>query len=104
VDDLSFEFDEAAVKKNLRKEPALKELLPQLAEAFAAVDEFTHDSTEAALRRFADEKGLKAGVFINATRTALTGQAVGPGLFDLVVAIGKERTVARLKHAARLAV
>lgn len=102
VDDLSFEFDEAAVKKNLRKEPALKELLPQLAEAFAAVDEFTHDSTEAALRRFADEKGVKAGVLINATRTALTGQAVGPGLFDLVVAIGKERTVARLKHAAQL--
>jgi glutamyl-tRNA synthetase len=103
VDDFSFDFDEAAVKKNLRKEPALKELLPQLAEAFAAVDEFTHDSTEAALRKFADEKGVKAGVLINATRTALTGQAVGPGLFDLVVAIGKVRTVARLEHAAQLA-
>jgi glutamyl-tRNA synthetase len=102
VDDLDFEFDEAAVKKNLQKDPALKELLPQLADAFATLNEFTHDSTEAALRKFADEKGVKAGLLINATRTALTGQAVGPGLFDVVAAIGKDRTIARLKHAAQL--
>src|SRR5262249_43523180 len=102
VDDFSFDFDEAAVKKNLQKEPGLKELLPQLADAFATLGDFTHDTTEALLRKFADEKGIKAGVFINATRTALTGQSVGPGLFDLVAAIGKERTVARLKHAAQL--
>jgi glutamyl-tRNA synthetase len=102
VDGLSFEFDEAAVKKNLQKEPALKELLPQLADAFATLDEFTHDSTEALLRGFAESKGVKAGLLINATRTALTGQAVGPGLFDVVVAIGKDRTIARLKHAAQL--
>ncbi|MCI0524498.1 MAG: glutamate--tRNA ligase [Acidobacteria bacterium] len=103
VDDFSFEFDEAAVRKNLQKDPALKELLPQLADAFATLDEFTHDSTEAALRKFADDMGVKAGLLINAARTALTGQAVGPGLFDLVAAIGKDRTVARLKHAAQLA-
>ncbi|HEY9430165.1 MAG TPA: glutamate--tRNA ligase [Blastocatellia bacterium] len=103
VDDLNFEFDEAAVKKNLHKDPALKELLPQLADAFATLDEFTHDSTEALLREFADEKGVKAGLLINATRTALTGQAVGPGLFDVVAAVGKDRTVARLKHVAQLA-
>jgi glutamyl-tRNA synthetase len=74
-----------------------------LADAFATLDEFTHDSTEALLRRFAEEKGVKAGLLINATRTALTGQAVGPGLFDVVAAVGKDRTVARLKHAAQLA-
>jgi glutamyl-tRNA synthetase len=102
VDDFSFEFDEAAVKKNLQKDPALKELLPQLADAFATLDEFTHDSTEAALRKFAEEKGVKAGLLINATRTALTGQAVGPGLFDVVAAIGKDRTNARLRRAAQL--
>jgi glutamyl-tRNA synthetase len=102
VDDISFEFDEAAVKKNLQKDPALKDLLPQLADAFATLDVFTHDSTEALLRKFADEKGVKAGLLINATRTALTGQAVGPGLFDVVAAVGKDRTVVRLRHAAGL--
>jgi glutamyl-tRNA synthetase len=102
VDGLNFEFDETAVKKNLQKEPALKTLLPELAEAFAALTEFTHDSAEAALRAFAEAKGVKAGLLINATRTALTGQAVGPGLFELVVIIGQTRAVERLKHAASL--
>jgi len=102
VDDLSFEFDEASVKKNLQKDPALKYLLPELADALAALSTFTHASTEEALRAFAEEKGVKAGLLINAARTALTGQAVGPGMFDVIVAIGQRRTVERLKHAAQL--
>lgn len=102
VEDLSFEFDEAAVKKNLQKDPSLKTLLPELAEAFAAVGELTHDTAEAALRALADAKGVKAGLLINATRTALTGQAVGPSLFEVVVAIGQTRAVERLTHAAEL--
>lgn len=102
VDDINFEFEEAAVKKNLQKDPALKTLLPDLAERFAALTEFTHDSVEAALRAIAEEKGVKAGLLINATRTALTGQSVGPSLFELVPVIGQQRAVERLKHAATL--
>lgn len=102
VDDLSFEFDEAAVKKNLLKEPALKTLLPELADHFAALPAFTHEATEVALRAFAEARNVKAGLLINAARTALTGQAVGPGMFDVLVAIGQPRTVTRLQHAANL--
>ena len=86
------------MKKNLKDE-RLKELLPGLANAFAAVDDFSHDATEEALRAYSETQGVKAGLLINATRTALTGQAVGPGLFDIVVALGRERTVDRLKRA-----
>ena len=102
VEDLSFEFDEAAVQKNLRKDPTLKELLPHLAASFAGLEDFTHDGIEALLRKIAEEKGVKVGLLTNATRTALTGQAVGPGLFSVVEVIGKERTVARLKSAVQL--
>ena len=102
VDDLNFEFEEAAVKKNLQKDPALKTLLPELAERFAALAEFNHDAVEAALRALADEKGVKAGLLINATRTALTGQSVGPSLFELVLVVGQKRAAERLKHAAAL--
>jgi glutamyl-tRNA synthetase len=102
VDDFSFAFDEAAVKKNLQKDAALQELLPQLAEAFATLEDFTHDSIEALLRKIAEEKGVKVGLLTNATRTALTGQSVGPGLFSVVEVIGKKRTVARLNHATQL--
>ena len=94
--------DLCLVKKNLQKERALKTLLPELADHFAGLSEFTLDSTERALRGFSEVKGVKAGLLINATRTALTGHSAGPGIFDVIVAIGQKRAIARLKHAAQL--
>ena len=102
VDDISFEFEEAAVKKNLQKDPVLKTLLPELADRLVTLSDFSHDGIEAGLRSFAEEKGVKPGLLINATRTALTGQSVGPSLFELVVVVGRTRAVERLKHAAEL--
>jgi glutamyl-tRNA synthetase len=97
-----FEFDDAAVAKNLKKEPRLKELLPVLAEKLETVEPWTVEAVEAGLRAFADEAGVKAGLLINASRTALTGQAVGPSMFDVFDAVGRERSVRRLREAARL--
>ena len=97
-----FEYEPEAVKKNFKDE-RLKALLQGLAERLAALDEFTHDSTESALRAYADEQAVKAGLLINAARTALTGQAVGPGMFDIMVALGRDRTVARLRVVPVLA-
>ena len=102
VDDLSFEFDAAAVKKNLQKDAALKTLLPRLADTLETVEPFNHETVELALRTFAEEHGVKAGLLINSSRTALTGQSVGPGMFDVFVAIGRERSVQRLRNAAHL--
>jgi glutamyl-tRNA synthetase len=92
-----FDFDEAAVKKNLLKEPRLRELLPALAEKMEGVEPFTAETSDAALRAFADEAGVKAGLLINAARTMLTGQAVGPSMFEVFDVIGRERSVRRLR-------
>ncbi|HEY0005737.1 MAG TPA: glutamate--tRNA ligase [Pyrinomonadaceae bacterium] len=92
-----FDFDEAAVKKNLLKEPRLRELLPALAERLERVEPFTTAEVEAALRAFADEAGVKAGLLINASRTMLTGQAVGPSMFEVFEVIGRGRSVQRLR-------
>jgi glutamyl-tRNA synthetase len=97
-----FEFDEAAVKKNLQKEPRLKELLPGLAERIEQTEPFTMETAEATLRAFADESGVKAGLFINAARTALTGQSVGPSMFEVFDIIGREQSARRLREAAQL--
>jgi glutamyl-tRNA synthetase len=97
-----FEFDAAAVAKNLKKEPRLRELLPALADRLEALEAFDLQTTEAALRALADESGVKAGLLINASRTALTGQGVGPSMFEVFDAVGRERSVARLREAARL--
>jgi glutamyl-tRNA synthetase len=97
-----FEFDEAAVKKNLQKEPRLKELLPALAARVEQTEPFTQETCEATLRAYAEETGVKAGLFINAARTALTGQAVGPSMFEVFDLIGREASARRLREAARL--
>lgn len=93
-----FDYDPEAVKKNLKDE-RLKDLLPGLADRLALLDDFTHDAAEAALRAYSEEQGVKAGLLINASRTALTGQSVGPGMFDIMIALGRQRTVERLRHA-----
>jgi glutamyl-tRNA synthetase len=96
-----FEYEPEAVKKNLKDE-RLKYLLPGLADRLALLDDFTHDATESALRVYSEEQGVKAGLLINASRTALTGQSVGPGMFDIIVTLGRARSVERLRRAAVL--
>src|ERR1041385_2172326 len=92
-----FDFEEAAVQKNLRKEPRLRELLNGLADKLENVEPFNAETSEAALRAFADEAGLKAGLLINGSRTMLTGEAVGPSMFEIFDVLGKERSVERLQ-------
>ena len=92
-----FDFDDAAINKNLKKEPRLREWLPALGGKIEQVDLFNPESVETALRQFADEVGVKAGVFINASRTMLTGQAVGPSMFEIFAILGRDRSVERLR-------
>src|SRR5207249_3094146 len=92
-----FDFEEAAVSKNLRKEPRLRELLPALSDKMATVEPFNAESAEAALRAFAEEAGAEAGLLINASRTMLTGQAVGPSMFEIFDVLGRDSSVERLR-------
>ncbi|MCS6805144.1 MAG: glutamate--tRNA ligase [Acidobacteriota bacterium] len=95
-----FTMQPEAVAQNLSR-PELKELLPELAHRYEQLDSFTLESTEAVLRQLAAERGLKAGILINAVRTALTGSAATPGIFDVIVTIGQQRTALRLRQATR---
>jgi glutamyl-tRNA synthetase len=92
-----FDFEEAAINKNLRKEPRLKELLPALADRLEQLEEFNAATVEDALRGFADESGVKAGLLINGSRTMLTGQAVGPSMFEVFEILGQKCSVERLR-------
>ena len=93
-----FAYDPEAVKKHW-KDAALAVLLDALAERLAAVEPFDLAGTESTLRGLAEEKGVKAGLLINATRLALTGQAVAPSLFEVMVTLGRHRVVERLRRA-----
>ena len=74
-----------------------------LSSVFAELPAFDAASTEAALRAVAAERGVKAATLIHATRVALTGKTVSPGLFEVAALVGRDRTRARLAAAARLA-
>jgi len=90
------------LKKNILKHPGLKSWLPMLAEHFAALADFNKETTESASRELATELDIKPGILINGMRTALTGQLAGPGMFDILVALGKDRVVNRLKNIDHL--
>jgi glutamyl-tRNA synthetase len=79
--------------------PGARELLHELAERIAASPEFTEASAEAELRKLAEERGVKAGLLINASRAALTGQPVGPSAFAVFACLGRQRVIDRLRRA-----
>ncbi len=97
-----FSFDEKAVEKNLLKNNILKTLLPELAERFSVMEGFAEKDIEEIMRNIIEEQGIKAGILINGVRTAVTGQAVGPGIFELLAILGKERVIDRLRKTGEL--
>ena len=68
-----------------------------MADQLEQVGSFIAPNVEAALRETADKLGVKAGLFINAARTMLTGQAVGPSMFEVFEILGRERSITRLR-------
>jgi glutamyl-tRNA synthetase len=94
-----FSYDPDAVKK-FWKDAQLPVLLDLLADRLAATAPFDLTATEKALRDLAEEKGVKPGLLINAARVALTGQAVAPSLFEVMLVLGQSRVAGRLRRAA----
>ncbi len=95
------EYDEAAVQKRLLK-PDVPNILEKLSESLKNVDNFDVESVEAAARKLVEELGIKGGDLIHPTRVALTGVTVGPGLFELIVGLGKQKSIERLKKSVIL--
>ena len=94
----SLEFDEAAVAKHLSK-PELASPLETLVATYRQLPVFERAALETALRATAEQHGLKPGALIHATRVAVTGRAVSPGLFEVLELLGRDRSLARLTAA-----
>ncbi len=92
-----YDFDAAAIEKNLSKFPELRPWLPELAERFEVMDSFSEPEIEIVVKAFTEEKGTKLGVIMNGARTLLTGVAVGPSMLSVFETLGKERSVLRLR-------
>ena len=93
------EYEPEAVARHLGA-PGLAEHLGALVAAWTAAG-FDEAALEAALRQVADQRGIKAGALIHATRIAMTGRMVSPGLFEMLVLLGRDRVLARLEALLR---
>ncbi len=96
-----YEIMAKPLKKNILKHPELKTWLPILAERFSKLSPFTEEEVERVSREMAAELDIKPGILINGMRTVLTGQLAGPSMFTVLVALGRETVVRRLRNIDR---
>jgi nondiscriminating glutamyl-tRNA synthetase len=95
-------YDPEAVRKQFHGQ-ATAAMLGRLRDALARVEPFDLGGIEKAVRDTAAALGVESKDVIHPVRVALTGKTVGPGLFELIEVLGKDRVLARLDRAVRLA-
>lgn len=95
-------YDPQAVAKHWAKDSA--ETVTRL-EAVASVlreVEWNELALEEAIRGLAEGLGLSAGKLIHPLRVALSGQMSSPGIFEVLVLLGRDRSLARVERAVAL--
>jgi glutamyl-tRNA synthetase len=60
------------------------------------VPQWEHDALDAAVREVAESNSLKLGKLAQPLRAALTGKTTSPGIFDVLVLMGKEESLGRI--------
>jgi glutamyl-tRNA synthetase len=96
-----------AVRPLAIDEAASEQLTPEarvnvgaFAEVLRTLNEWTVPAIDAAARSFAETRGLKLGKVAQPLRAALTGRTISPGIFEVMVLIGRDETLARLEDQA----
>ena len=95
-------IDPEARAKALDK-PGAKGRLQALSAAFSSLNVWDHPSLEAALKTKAAELGVKAGELVHPARVAASGKSVGPGLYEMLEVLGRDRVLSRFAKAAEIA-
>ena len=80
--------------------PDARALLSQVSGRLRAENNWTIEPLEATLKAMAEELGLGLGKLAQPLRAALTGQTTSPGIFDVLVLLGKDESLARIDAQA----
>ena len=91
------ELDEKAVKI---LNPDSRKIISELFIELEMVDGWNQESLESAVRGFVDSHTLKMGKVAQPLRASLTGKLVSPGIFDVMIALGREESLGRLGDIA----
>jgi glutamyl-tRNA synthetase len=96
----AIEYEDQAVRKHWDKQPEeVVERLRRLRDVYAELDAWEEQPLEDALRDLAEAMGIGAGKLIHPLRVSLTGAAVSPGIFDVLVVMGRDRSLDRIDAA-----
>ena len=99
VADDELPYDEKAFEKRLRKPTEAAGILERFHKKLKDIEPFDAATVEATMRAFAEAEELKIGQIIHAVRVAATGKPNGPGMFDCLELLGRERVSARITRA-----
>jgi glutamyl-tRNA synthetase len=80
--------------------PETRALIGELKHVLQTVSPWTMETTETAVRNFAEINGLKLGAAAQPLRVALTGRTTSPGIFEVLDTLGREECLARLADLA----
>jgi glutamyl-tRNA synthetase len=97
------QFDETALDKRLRKPAEARSLLEKYRAMLETVEPFAAERLDAATHEFVVANGIKIGDIVHAVRVAITGKAVGFGLFETLAILGRDRCLVRIDRALKLA-
>lgn len=75
---------------------AARSVMKDVLTRFQDISEWNAQTTEAAIREYAESSGLKLGKIAQPLRAALTGRATSPGVFDVLDVLGREESLARI--------
>ena len=96
-------FDEKAAQKWLNH-PGVADRLRRVRDGFAALEVFDEPSAEEVVRATIAEFDVKGGDVIHPVRVAISGRTNGPGLFETIAVLGRERCINRLNRALGMVV
>jgi glutamyl-tRNA synthetase len=74
-----------------------RHLLAAVSEDLGAIEPWSAETTEQAVRAFAERKGVKLGSVAQPLRAALTGRTTSPPIFDVLAVLGKAESLGRLQ-------
>jgi glutamyl-tRNA synthetase len=92
-------YDPEAVSKVWKDAAATAELLSEARNRLESVTHWSEAELEQTLRGLAEERGIAAGKLFQPLRVALTGMSVSPGIFEVLIAMGRERAFQRIGQA-----
>jgi glutamyl-tRNA synthetase len=93
----AYPYDAKSVEKRLKKD-GVKETLLDLVECFSKVADWSAPALESVIKELSQGNGM--GPWVHPIRVAVSGRMDGPGLFEMLEILGRDKTLARLRKTA----